>query len=174
MSIRVVLVDDHRLFRQSLTLALQAAGIEVVGEAGDGREGIDVTLTTTPDVVLMDVSMPKLDGIAATHELTAAAPATRVVLLTMHDDHEVAEAAREAGAAGYLFKDTAIDEVVEAVEQAASGGTVLGRAAFDVTTWIDHRRAELRGADPRRAEPATAEPRGPEHPGPAGGPDAST
>lgn len=121
MAVRVVLADDHRLLRESLRLALVSAGLQVVGEAADGRQAIAEALATRPDVVLMDVTMPELDGIEATRELTAAAPEVRVVVLTAHDDDEILEQARRAGAAGYLCKDTAIDAVVRTVQRAADG-----------------------------------------------------
>ncbi len=121
MSVSVVLVDDHTMLRQGLRRALEAEGIKVLGEAANGEEGVRVALATRPDVVLMDVSMPTVDGIEATRRLVAAASAMRVVMLTMHIDREVFDSALKAGAVGYVTKDSSISEVVEAIRLAANG-----------------------------------------------------
>jgi DNA-binding NarL/FixJ family response regulator len=125
MTISVVLVDDHTMLRQGLRRALEAEGIRVVGEAGDGDEGVKAALAHRPDVVLMDVSMPVTDGIDATRQLMAADARMRVVMLTMHIDHDIIDRAMKAGAVGYLTKDAAIAEVVDAIRMAANGDTVL-------------------------------------------------
>ena len=125
MTISVVLVDDHTMLRQSLRRAIEAEGVEVVGEAGDGEEAVRVVLATKPDVVLMDVSMPRTDGIDATRQLVAADRTTRVVMLTMHADRDVIDRALKAGAVGYLTKDASIAEVVEAVNLAANGDRAM-------------------------------------------------
>jgi DNA-binding NarL/FixJ family response regulator len=125
MTITVVLVDDHTMLRQGLRRALEAEGIRVVGEAGDGDEAVKVALAHRPDVVLMDVSMPVTDGIDATRQLMAADARMRVVMLTMHIDRDVIDRSMKAGAVGYLTKDAAISEVVDAIRLAANGDTVL-------------------------------------------------
>jgi len=121
MSLNVVLVDDHTMLRQGLRRALEAEGITVVGEASDGAEGVRIALATSPDVVLMDVTMPGVDGIDATKQLVAADASMRVVMLTMHIDRDVIDRALKAGAVGYLTKDSSISEVVEAIRLAANG-----------------------------------------------------
>lgn len=121
MARTVVLVDDHTMLRQGLRRALEGEGIKVVGEASDGDEGVKVALAAKPDVVLMDVSMPNTDGIDATRRLVAADARQRVVMLTMHVDREVIDRAIKAGAVGYLTKDAAISEVIEAIRLAANG-----------------------------------------------------
>jgi len=121
MAVSVVLVDDHTMLRQGLRRALEAEGITVLGDAPDGVEGVRVALATQPDVVLMDVSMPNVDGIEATRLLLAANSDTRVVMLTMHMDREVFDRALKAGAVGYVTKDSSISEVVEAIRIAANG-----------------------------------------------------
>jgi DNA-binding NarL/FixJ family response regulator len=125
MTFSVVLVDDHTMLRQSLRRAIEAEGVEVVGEAGDGEEAVRVVLATKPDVVLMDVSMPRTDGIDATRQLVAADRTTKVVMLTMHADRDVIDRALKAGAVGYLTKDASIAEVVEAVTLAANGDRAM-------------------------------------------------
>lgn len=121
MARTVVLVDDHTMLRQGLRRALEGEGIKIVGEASDGDEGVKVALATKPDVVLMDVSMPNTDGIEATKRLVSADARQRVVMLTMHVDREVIDRAIKAGAVGYLTKDAAISEVIEAIRLAANG-----------------------------------------------------
>lgn len=121
MALSVVLVDDHTMLRQALRRALEAEGIDVIGEAADGEEGVRIALALRPDVVLMDVSMPKVDGIDATRQLLAARSEMRVVMLTMHIDREVFDNALKAGAVGYVTKDSSVSEVAEAVRLAANG-----------------------------------------------------
>ena len=124
--IRVLVVDDQALFREALValLAVQP-GIEVVGEAADGREAVEATGRLRPDVVLMDLRMPVLDGVAATRQLRVDHPSVRVLALTTFDgDAEVFPALR-AGAVGYLLKDATTDRLVEAVVAADRGESVL-------------------------------------------------
>jgi DNA-binding NarL/FixJ family response regulator len=142
MTISVVLVDDHTMLRQGLRRALEAESITVVGEAGDGDEGVKVALASRPDVVLMDVSMPVTDGIDATRQLMAADARMRVVMLTMHIDRDIIDRAIKAGAVGYLTKDAAISEVIDAIRMAANGDTVMSpRLAEAMLT-------EARSSDP--------------------------
>lgn len=121
MSRRVLLVDDHRLVREGLRRTLEDAGLEVVGEADNGADGLDLAEKLRPHVVLMDVSMPQVDGITATRRMRSRVPDARVVVLTMHADSDLVEQARSAGAAGYLLKDASGEEVVTAVERAIAG-----------------------------------------------------
>jgi len=122
---RVLLADDHTMLRQSLRRALTENGLEVVGEAGDGDEAARLAMELLPDVVLMDVSMPVLDGVEATRVVRDQAPSVHVVILTMHADKGVLDRAIRAGAVGYLVKDCTIEEVVRTILQAASGETTL-------------------------------------------------
>lgn len=123
--IRVLLADDHTMLRQSLGRALTEHALEVVGEAGDGEEAARLASELLPDVVLMDVSMPVLDGVEATRAIRDQAPSVQVVILTMHADKGVLDRALRAGAVGYLVKDCTIDEIVRTIEQAAAGETAL-------------------------------------------------
>lgn len=134
---RVVIVDDHRLVRDGLRRALEEAEIDVVGEAGDGLEGIEVVTDLRPHVVLMDMSMPNLDGLAATRRLRARAPDSRVVMLTMHAEERLIADARMAGAVGFLVKDASTDEVVQAVRDAHSGKQVLSIPSPDTGPVLD-------------------------------------
>lgn len=128
--IRVLVVDDDALVRSGLAMILGSADdIEVVGEAADGRAGVDAAIAHRPDVVLMDIRMPVLDGIAATAEITRALAAPRVVVLTTFQLDEYVFGALRAGASGFLLKDTAPRQIIEAVRQVAAGDAILSPAA---------------------------------------------
>jgi DNA-binding NarL/FixJ family response regulator len=126
-TIRVVVVDDHQIVREGLASLLDALdGIEVVGTAADGRDAIHVVGETAPDVVVMDIQMPHLDGIEATRHITGRQGSARVVMLTMNEDDETVLSAIRAGASGYLLKGSGAEEVETAIRAAAAGGMVFG------------------------------------------------
>ncbi|MGB0102402.1 MAG: response regulator transcription factor [Nocardioides sp.] len=125
--IEVVVVDDHQIVREGLSSLLGALdGLVVVGTAADGRDAVHVVAQTLPDVVVMDIQMPHLDGIEATRMITGRHPGVRVVMLTMNEDDETVLSAIRAGASGYLLKGSGADEVQTAIRAAASGGMVFG------------------------------------------------
>ena len=121
----VVVADDQDLVRSGLRLILESRGLDVVGEAANGREAVDVVRRTNPDVVLMDVRMPVLDGIAATRELVAAGVESRVLILTTYDLDEYVYGALRAGAAGFLLKATPPDKLVAGIATVAEGDSLL-------------------------------------------------
>jgi DNA-binding NarL/FixJ family response regulator len=124
--IRVLVVDDHPIVRSGLIGLLSIeTDMEVVGEAGNGEEAITAAAALSPDVVLMDLRMPRLDGVGATARITAESPSSRVLVLTTYDTDADIIRAVEAGASGYLLKDTPRRQLVEAVRSAARGETVL-------------------------------------------------
>jgi DNA-binding NarL/FixJ family response regulator len=124
--VRVLVVDDQALFREALATLLDVRpDIEVVGEAANGDEALDRVAALGPDVVLMDLRMPVLDGIGATRRLRVERPGVRVIALTTFDDDADVFAALRAGAVGYLLKDVSADRLVEAVRAAARGESVL-------------------------------------------------
>jgi DNA-binding NarL/FixJ family response regulator len=124
--VRVLLVDDQALFREALATLLEVRPeIEVVGEAGDGDAALRQAAVLEPDVVLMDLHMPVLDGIAATRRLRVEQPEIRVLALTTFDDDEDVFSALRAGAVGYLLKDVSSDRLVEGLLAAANGESVL-------------------------------------------------
>lgn len=126
MTIRLLLVDDHPVVRAGLAGMLGAeADISVVGEAGDGSEAVTAAQALRPDVVLMDLRMPGLDGAAATEAILRAVPDTRVLVLTTYDSDNDIVRAVEAGATGYLLKDTPRARLTEAIRAASRGETVL-------------------------------------------------
>jgi DNA-binding NarL/FixJ family response regulator len=130
--IRVLLVDDHRLVRAGLRALLATVDdIEVVGVAADGAEALLVASGTSPDVVLMDLSMPGMGGVDATRELRRLMPAVRVVVLTSFPDEELVLRAVDAGAVGYLLKDAEPEDLVQGIRDAAEGGSpVSGKVAW--------------------------------------------
>jgi len=121
----VVVADDQDLVRSGLRLVLEARGIEVRGEAGDGREAVEVARREVPDVVLMDIRMPVLDGIGATRELGRLGVPSRVLVLTTYDLDEYVHAALSAGAAGFLLKTTPPDRLADGVRTVAAGEALL-------------------------------------------------
>lgn len=121
----VLLADDHPTLRDGLRRGLVDRGFDVVGEAGDGQEAVRMAQALLPDVVLMDVSMPVVDGVEATRQIRLTVPSSAVVMLTMHADADVMAKALQVGAAGYLVKDCSIEEVDQALRMAASGDAVL-------------------------------------------------
>jgi len=124
--IRLLIVDDQALFREGLrTLLSVQPGLEVVGEAGNGEEALSRTAALRPDVVLMDLQMPVMDGAAATRILRARQPAVQVIVLTTFDDDENVFEGLRAGAVGYLLKDTPSAKLVEAIRLAARGESFL-------------------------------------------------
>jgi len=122
MAIRVVLADDHDLVRACIRTLLVSHGIEVVAEAGDGRALLREVRTHQPDVALVDVSMPVLDGIEAARRIVRMSSETQVVILTMHPDaHHLARRARAAGASGYVVKDETADRLIGVIERVVAG-----------------------------------------------------
>ena len=120
--ISVLLVDDHTLIRQGVRVLLEAeADIAVVGEAEDGRQAVEMTLRQRPDVVVMDIAMPLLNGIEATRQILAALPATRVLILSAHSDEEYVERVTGLGAAGYVLKQSSLHDLAEAIRTARAG-----------------------------------------------------
>jgi DNA-binding NarL/FixJ family response regulator len=148
MTIRLLLADDHPMLRDGLRRSLTDEGFEVVGEANNGNEAIELADQLRPDVILMDVTMPELNGVDATRRIHATHPDMRIVMLTMHADREVLEAAIDAGAAGYLVKDCSIDEIAQTVRQACDDDTALSPAI--AASMLD----EVRRLEPHVAEDA--------------------
>ena len=124
MVVRILVADDHLAVRESLVRGLKfQANVEVVAQAGDGCAAVEMTREFQPDVVLMDISMPRLNGIEATRQIMAECPAVRVVGLSVHDSKQYADAMLRAGAAGYVVKDGDLDELLKAVNAVVHGET---------------------------------------------------
>lgn len=146
--VRVVLVDDHPVYREGLSMLLESMhGVDVVATAADGEEAKTAVDDGEPDVVVMDVQMPRLDGIAATRDIVARHPHLAVVVLTMSEDDETVFAAMRAGARGYLVKGASQHEILHAIRAVARGELVFGAA-------IARRVAEFFAAGPATAPAA--------------------
>lgn len=125
-AIRILLVDDQRLMREGLRVLLELEeGLEVVGEAGDGKEALELYAALRPDVVLMDVRMPGMDGVEATRRLRERWPEARILILTTFDDDAYVFEGLRAGALGYLLKDVSGGDLAEAIRMVAAGGAPL-------------------------------------------------
>ncbi len=149
--IRVLLADDQQLMREGLRVLLDLTpDIRVVGEAGDGAEAVEQARQLSPDVVLMDVRMPHLDGVAATRRLHEACPEVKVIILTTFDDDEYVFEGLRAGAVGYLLKDVPSEQLVEAIRAAACGEAFIQPS---VTRKVVAEFARLTGREHRRAQP---------------------
>jgi DNA-binding NarL/FixJ family response regulator len=145
--VRVLIADDHTMVREGLRWALEHAGIDVVGEASDGEEAVDMAEQFHPDVVLMDLSLPVLSGVAATKRIRTLVPDTSVLVLSMLSDETAVSSALGAGAGGYLVKDCTTSEIVEAVNRVADGERVL---AASVTSVASTAGADGGGPEPSR------------------------
>ena len=127
--IKILIADDHKMFRQGLRMLFEMEmDIKVVGEARDGVEAQEMALTLEPDVVLMDVNMPGVDGVEATRRILAKRPDAAVIILTMFREDDHVFAAIKAGARGYVLKDADSDEVIRAIRTVAGGGSVIDAA----------------------------------------------
>ena len=128
MKTRVLLVDDHAMMRDGLSVLLAGAGMEIVGSVATGRDAVRAALATLPDVIVMDLSMPELNGMEATREIRTRLPAVQVVVLSMHSNREHVYQAMEAGASAYVLKDAASAELVGAVRAVCVGKRYLSPA----------------------------------------------
>jgi DNA-binding NarL/FixJ family response regulator len=138
--IRILLADDHAVVRQGFKMILaEQPDMEIVGEAGNGREALALAESLKPDIVVMDVAMPELNGIEATRRIAETAPHTRVVALSMHKDSVYVREVLRAGARGYLLKDSGSDDLVSAVRAVARGEGYLSPAVSDAVL-DDYRR----------------------------------
>ncbi|MCB8948913.1 MAG: response regulator transcription factor [Ardenticatenaceae bacterium] len=150
MTIRILLVDDQALFREGLhTLLSVHDDLQVVGEASNGQEAIDAVAKLAPDVVLMDLRMPVLNGVAATKQITESAPNSRVIVLTTFDDDDYVFDGLRAGAVGYLLKDVPSAKLVEAIRAAARGESFLQPSVAAKVVAEFSRMSGAKTADPQ-------------------------
>jgi two-component system, NarL family, response regulator NreC len=145
--IRVVLADDHKMFREALCSVLeQQPDLTIVGEAGNGREAVRLATELTPDVLIVDVNMPELNGIDAARQVSAASPATRIIALTMRSDHRCIIEMLKAGATAYLLKDDGAGELVSALHAVMANDLYLSPRITAVALGMS--RAATRAGDP--------------------------
>ena len=152
MSIRIILADDHKIFRQGLRSLLEKeTELELLGEAENGRTAVELTTELQPDVVVMDVSMPDLNGIEATRQIVSRVPGTKVIGLSIHSDRSFVEGMLKAGAKGYLLKDCDSEELIRAIRAVAAGQTYLSPAVAGsvVQDYVDQTRAKA-DSNPQR------------------------
>jgi two-component system response regulator NreC len=145
--VRVVLADDHTILRNGLRHVLERQGFSIVGEAGDGREAIEVVERTKPDVIIMDIAMPLLNGIEAAKRITSDHPKTAVLILSMHSDEAYILKALKAGARGYLLKDSAEADLIQAVRAVCSGKAFFSPVVSKVLAEDYVRQVRQRGSD---------------------------
>jgi DNA-binding NarL/FixJ family response regulator len=151
--LRVLLVDDHDLFRTGLKNLLEEQGIQVVGEAPNGQTAIRLVSELAPDVVIMDLNMPGISGVETTRQLTAFAPLTRVVVLTISAEDGDVTSAVMAGACGYLLKDSSIQQLVAGIRAAAAGESLISpQIATKVLQRLRAQSSSTEAADVIRAE----------------------
>ena len=160
MTLRILLADDHKMFRDGLRpLLARQKGLTVVGEASDGAEVVALTRTLRPDLVILDVSMPGLNGVEAAREIRAIDPGIRVVMLSMHADRRFVLEALKAGASAYLLKDDAFEDLVRAIPRIMAGEVVLaerlGSLVAQEYVALAQRRTEL--GDPHDLSPRERE-----------------
>lgn len=139
MTTRVLLVDDHAMMREGLSALLVRAGMEIVGSVGTGRDAVRAASAMSPDVVVMDLSMPEMNGMDATREICARLPAVQVVVLSMHANREHVYQALHAGATAYVLKDAASTELVNAVRAACAGRRYVSPSLDPLTESSDKR-----------------------------------
>ncbi|MGB7844661.1 MAG: response regulator transcription factor [Candidatus Acidiferrum sp.] len=125
MPTRVLLADDHSLIRQGLRALLEKKGFQVIAEAADGQEALRTVEKTSPEVAIIDISMPILNGVDTARELKKVAPKTKVVLLTQHDEDQYVTEALRAGVKGYVLKSQAADDLVQAIQEVCRGSVYL-------------------------------------------------
>jgi two-component system response regulator NreC len=126
MSVRIILADDHPMFLQGLKRLLERADFEVVGEAGDGREAVRLATEKRPDVAILDLAMPLLNGVDAAREIGKAAPGTKTIILTTYSEDQCVREAMRAGVSGYLLKTKAASDLMQAIREVSQGAIYLG------------------------------------------------
>ncbi len=155
MRIRVILVDDHQIVRDGLcSLLAKYDDIEVIAETDNGRAALELACELKPDVMVMDIAMPDLNGVEATRQVVQACPSTRVIALSMHSNRRYVSEMLSAGASGYLLKDSAFDELTQAIRAAAGGGVYLSPRITGVL--VEDYVGRLTGATPETTEGTAA------------------
>ena len=146
--LRIVLADDHQLLREAIRRGLEEAGEAVVGEASTGDQAVALARSTRPNIVVMDLSMPQVDGVEATRRINAELPGVRVLVLSMHDDPARTRAAIGAGASGYLTKGTSFAQLLFAIRSIAAGETFLSPELAVPALWAAAEPVERADQEP--------------------------
>ena len=148
---KVLLADDHAMMREGLSMLLTGAGMEIVGSVGNGQDAVRVASVTLPDVVVMDLTMPEMNGIEATRQICARTPATQVVVLSMHSNREHVYQAMKAGATAYVLKDAASTELVKAVRAVCAGRRYVS-SAIGLISELSGQRGPLESLSTRECQ----------------------
>lgn len=145
MPVRILLVDDHVLVRQGLKSLLEREGFLVVGEASDGQEALRQTGSLNPDIVVMDISMPTINGLNAAREIQQSFPKTKTILLTQHDEKEYVSEALDAGVKGYVLKNQAGSDLLQAIKQVSRGQVYLSPGVAQAVVESYHSKSDKSG-----------------------------
>lgn len=147
--IRVVLADDHHIVRNGIKMLVEGSEIEVIGEASNGKEAIEAVRTLAPDVVMMDISMPQMNGLEATKIISKQYPKTKSLILSMHDSEEYILSAVDAGAIGYLLKDAPREEILTAIRTVAVGENFFNSSVSNIIIngYLNSKRKDDKGQD---------------------------
>jgi two-component system response regulator NreC len=154
MRIRILLADDHMMVRQGIRARLEKEGFEVVAEAMDGREAVRLAEKLKPDVAVLDIAMPLLNGIDAAREIRRASPRTKTTLLTVHEENQYVVEALRAGVTGYVVKTKAADDLVKAIKEVSLGAVYMspGVSREAVRAYLDGTEPSTDGLTPRERE----------------------
>jgi two-component system response regulator NreC len=146
MAIEVILVDDHSIVRQGIrSVIAHDPGIKVVGEAGDGKEAVQLAIDKSPDIVIMDITLPLLNGLEASHQILKQNKKIKILILSMHDNRAFIENALGSGVRGYILKDYATDEIVRAIREVYEGRYFLSSkiSSFVVQDYVDKKKKKM-------------------------------
>ena len=147
MAIRVVLADDHALVRQGLKSLLEREGFQIVAEASDGQEALRNVQTLEPDIAVMDITMPILNGLEAARQMSLSSPKTKTILLTQHDEEQYLAEALEAGVKGYVLKSQVASDLIQAMRQVSRGGVYLSPGVSNAVM-VAYRSKSEKSRDP--------------------------
>ena len=154
MRLRIILAEDHTIVLEGLRALLEREGFEIVGEAQDGRAAVDLARRFKPDIAILDIAMPALNGIDAAREILRASPDTRTILLTVHDDNQYVVEALRAGVSGYLLKTKAGSDLVQAIKEVSRGALYLspGLSRDAVKSFLENKDVKADPLTPRERE----------------------
>jgi len=154
MRLRIILADDHTIVREGLHALLERAGFEIVGEATDGRAAVELARSLQPDIAVLDIGMPALNGIDAAREILRASPGTRTILLTIHDEKQYVVEALRAGVSGYLLKTKAAGDLVQAIREVSRGALFIspGLSRDVLKSFLENKDAHATPLSPRERE----------------------
>jgi len=154
MRLRIILAEDHTIVLEGLRALLEKEGFEIVGEAQDGRAAVDLARKLKPDIAILDISMPALNGIDAAREILRASPDTRTILLTVHEENQYVVEALRAGVSGYLLKTKAASDLVQAIKEVSHGALYIGPGLSRevVKSFLENKNVKADPLSPRERE----------------------